>query len=94
MKLAISTHPESLRQQTEQNKELPMSVRRYLAVLKGRISIEMAIHNREQLVECLDYLWDYVLPFSDTYSADDISSLLTDKDFLTEYKLNDVIAYL
>ncbi|MBP1534889.1 MAG: hypothetical protein IK990_07035 [Ruminiclostridium sp.] len=75
-------------------KELPMSVRRYLAVLKGRISIEMAIHNREQLVECLDYLWDYVLPFSDTYSADDISSLLTDKDFLTEYKLNDVIAYL
>ena len=54
----------------------------------------MAIHNREELVECLDYLWDYVLPFSDTYSADDISSLLTDKDFLTEYKLNDVIAYL
>ena len=74
--------------------EMSSTIRQYIAVLKGEEVPDFAIKSKDELEECLDYLWDYILPFTEKYPADDISSLLDDLKFLEEYHLKDSVNFL
>jgi len=72
---------------------LPMLVRKYLAAVSQHGKVSKIICSKEDLDTILYYLSKHVVPYFEEYKGKSISDLLQNKDFLDQYRLEDVIKY-